>query len=419
MRALRFDNARYQRIGKALGETLFQRTTGIPAKLGPAPGFNPEATAVYAYQHALRYNPNYYNWNHRGPALGGDSPNFVSQALAAGGWQWYESTGVVDHKGSDYWYYRGNPANGEDVGSTTWSWVNAETWSSFARKSGRMQKIKYLSDVGLGDVVQMALPESKTKEYQSMVVTGFDSMGPLVSYHSPDTINRPLWTMVREYNLDWPDSDAANVHYPERVFTAWRTLSVSDHAHRADGVSLPGVPTTQARLELDGFVPTPEGSMDGYEREKSFPHWSTINHCHTRQTVLRRDGRAVQLGSGCQPASGIWFSEYDGLTHTDPRRLQIDHVVALADAWRSGASGWTQDQRKEFANDLAGPMLRAVSNEVNNSKSDRDPSAWVPPRVDAHCAYAKHWIHSKYRWNLTMQDAEVVALRTMLVRCPD
>ncbi|OKJ96477.1 hypothetical protein AMK34_21715 [Amycolatopsis sp. CB00013] len=196
-------------------------------------------------------------------------------------------------------------------------------------------------------------------------------------------------------------------------------MSVSDHAHRGDGVSQPGVPTTQARLELDTFVPTPEGSMEGYDRVKSFPHWNEVKTCSTRQTVLRRDGRAVQLGAGCQPASGIWFSEYDGLIHTDPKKLEIDHVVPLADAWRSGASTWTVDRRRDFANDLAGPLLRAVTSTVNTSKNDRDPADWVPPRTGAHCGYAKHWIHSKFRWGLTMQITEKDALRTLLGTCPD
>jgi hypothetical protein len=421
VKSLRFDYARYQRISKALGETLFAGGTGMPAKLGPAPGFDPDATAAYARTHALQYNGNYYNWNHRGADVGGDSPNFVSQALAAGGWQWYEPTDLAqgDHKTSNHWYYRGNAANGMGVGGTTWSWVNAETWSSFASKSGRVQKIKYLSDVGLGDVVQLALPDSKTKQYQSMIVTGIDDRGPLVSYHSPDTINEPLWSLLRRHNLNWADSDAAQVHPPGRVFTAWRTVSVSDHAHRDDGVSQPGVPTTQARLELDSFVPTPEGSMDGFDRSRSFPHWSQSNGCTVRQTVLRRDGRAVQLGTGCQPASGIWFSEYDGLTHTNPNDIQIDHVVPLADAWRSGANTWTLDRRRDFANDLAGPQLRAVTGSVNTSKLDKDPADWVPPRQGAHCGYAKHWIHTKFRWSLTMQAAEIGILQGMLKVCPD
>jgi hypothetical protein len=421
VRSLRFDPSRYHLVAKALGETLFDGDTGMPAKIGPAPGFDPNATAAYARTHVQNYNGNYWNWNHRGPAVGGDSPNFASQALAAGGWQWYEPGDgeLSDHRSSTYWYYRGNAANGNGVDATTWSWVNAETWSSFARKSGRVTKIKYLSDVGLGDVVQLALPDSKTKENRSMIVTGFDSSGPLVSYHSPDVVNEPLWSLFQSHNLNWADSDVANVHRPGMVFSAWRTVSVSDHAHRDGGVSQPGVPTTQARLELESFIPSPEGSMAGYDRDRDFPHWTSSGGCTTRQTVLRRDGRAVQLGTGCQPASGIWFGEYDGLTHTNPARLQIDHVIPLAEAWRSGADTWPLDRRREFANDLAGPQLRAVTAEVNTAKLDRDPAAWVPPRQGAHCGYAKHWIHTKFRWGLTMQSEENDILRSMLGVCPD
>ncbi|MCY8334164.1 HNH endonuclease family protein, partial [Bacillus spizizenii] len=94
-----------------------------------------------------------------------------------------------------------------------------------------------------------------------------------------------------------------------------------------------------------------------------------------------------------------------------------DHIVPLAEAWRSGASSWTTEKHKQFANDLDGPQLIAVTASVNRSKGDQDPSTWQPPRVAAHCGYAKWWINTKYRWNLSLQSTEKSSLQTMLNTC--
>lgn len=180
----------------------------------------------------------------------------------------------------------------------------------------------------------------------------------------------------------------------------------------------PDVPSkSQVQSELNGLRVANEGSMTGYSREK-FPHWHTVSgSCNTRETVLDRDGDNVGVGSDCYPTSGSWYSYYDGVTRTSASSISIDHVVALAEAWRSGASGWTTARREAFANDLTGPQLIAVTTEVNSSKGDRDPSSWTPPRTGSHCGYAKFWIHTKHRWGLTLQSSEKSALQTMLNRC--
>lgn len=90
--------------------------------------------------------------------------------------------------------------------------------------------------------------------------------------------------------------------------------------------------------------------------------------------MLKRDGDGVVVGNDCYPTSGSWYSEFDGETRTSPSDISIDHVVALSEAWHSGASGWTTDRRRAFANDLTGPQLIAVTAEVNISKSGHDPA---------------------------------------------
>jgi hypothetical protein len=180
----------------------------------------------------------------------------------------------------------------------------------------------------------------------------------------------------------------------------------------------PDIPNkTAAQAELNALVVAGEGSTTGYSREL-FPHWITISGtCNTRETVLVRDGTGVSVNSSCQPTSGSWFSPYDGATWLDPADVDIDHVVPLAEARRSGANTWTTSRRQSFANDLTGPQLIAVTDNVNQSKGDQDPSTWQPPRSTYRCTYAKMWIHTKYRWSLRLQSAERTALQSMLNAC--
>ncbi|HEU5472988.1 MAG TPA: HNH endonuclease family protein [Actinophytocola sp.] len=180
----------------------------------------------------------------------------------------------------------------------------------------------------------------------------------------------------------------------------------------------PGIPsTTTARSELAELRVAADGSSSGYSRDL-FPHWSTVSgSCNTRETVLRRDGTSVVTDSSCASVSGRWFSPYDGATWTAASDVDIDHIVPLANAWRTGASRWTTAQRQQFANDLSGPQLIAVTDNVNQSKSDQTPATWKPPRTTYWCTYAKMWVHTKFRWTLTVNTAEKAALTDMLNRC--
>ncbi|WP_373300411.1 HNH endonuclease family protein [Amycolatopsis deserti] len=180
----------------------------------------------------------------------------------------------------------------------------------------------------------------------------------------------------------------------------------------------PNIPSkSTAQAELNALTVAAEGSTTGYSRE-AFPHWITISGtCNTRETVLKRDGSNVVPGSDCYPTSGRWYSPYDGATWSAASDVDIDHVVPLAEAWRSGANSWTTSKRQSFANDLTYPQLIAVTDDVNQAKGDKDPAAWKPPRSAYHCTYAKMWVRSKYHWGLTLQSAEKSALQSMLNTC--
>jgi uncharacterized protein YodC (DUF2158 family) len=163
----------------------------------------------------------------------------------------------------------------------------------------------------------------------------------------------------------------------------------------------------------------PEGPRTGYSRDL-FPLWIDADHngCDTRHEVLIAESTVpAQVGPGCS-VSGKWFSAYDGVTTTDASSFDIDHMVPLAEAWDSGASGWDLNRRRDYANDLgyAGSLI-AVSAASNRSKGDSDPAQWEPPRHDDWCQYATDWVSVKVRWDLSADQPEVNALRAALDTC--
>lgn len=182
-------------------------------------------------------------------------------------------------------------------------------------------------------------------------------------------------------------------------------------------------PAVSASVEdfLDGLVVAPEGSSSGYSRDE-FPHWIDNNgDCQdTRDEVLAwESSQSVTWDSaGCNVVSGRWWSAYDNRTFTSSGDLSIDHMVALAEAWRSGARDWTPDRRRSFANDLSREeSLRAVSASSNSSKGDRDPAEWLPPHAGFRCQYLIEWVVVKDAWDLTVDRAEYDALAAGLTPC--
>jgi hypothetical protein len=177
------------------------------------------------------------------------------------------------------------------------------------------------------------------------------------------------------------------------------------------------VPAGDATGALDQLTVAVHLSMAGYSRDK-FHVWADQGHgCNTREVVLKRDGQGVRTGAGCKATSGTWLSPYNGRTYTDALKLDIDHVVPLANAWASGAKNWTAQQREDFANDLTRPQLLAVDLTDNRAKGDQDPSQWKPPLRSFWCTYAKDWVTVKAYWRLTVTADEKTALNEMLETC--
>jgi Protein of unknown function (DUF1524) len=180
----------------------------------------------------------------------------------------------------------------------------------------------------------------------------------------------------------------------------------------------PPPPASTARTELAALTVGTPHSMTGYSRD-AFDVWAgQPDGCTTRQDVLARDGDGVVEGSdGCQPTSGSWYSAYDGTTVTVVAQATIDHVVPLADAWRTGADQWTAAQRKAFGNDLTDAQLIIASSSSNSSKGDKDPSEWKPPNTAYWCTYGEEYVSVKYAFHLFVTGDEKSALGDLLDAC--
>lgn len=264
------------------------------------------------------------------------------------------------------------------------------------------------------------------------IATGLVVAGTVATSHKPAPKPLGPWVEATGATTDQPASDVprplTSVHTEPATATAQPTA--------APTLSPTGPPTEapkpiQERSLLDSLNVTarPSGTS-GYTRSQFGSSWRDIegNGCDQRDDVLVRDAlkgtvHVARLGSCDHDVlSGTWIDPYTGrrielADAKDPhqaQRVQIDHVVPLAEAWESGASGWVMSRRVTYANDLLN--LLAVDGPTNASKGADDPAAWRP-RKNYQCAYAKRWIRTKARWDLAVDPSEVRALREMLEYC--
>ena len=160
----------------------------------------------------------------------------------------------------------------------------------------------------------------------------------------------------------------------------------------------------------------------GYSRS-AFKHWVDTDKdgCDTRAEVLIEEAKVKpKIGLKCKLSGGEWFSAYDGKTITQSSLLDVDHMVPLAEAWRSGAWKWTSAQRQDFANDLdlITNSLLAVSASSNRSKGDKDPASWLPKMgKEDVCNYLKDWIDVKWKYSLTVDQKEAKKLQEEMINC--
>ncbi|MFC4852017.1 HNH endonuclease family protein [Actinophytocola glycyrrhizae] len=193
----------------------------------------------------------------------------------------------------------------------------------------------------------------------------------------------------------------------------WWFTSDPTEAGQTPSAPLPADPATAVTV-LDGLTVAEEDTGFRYDRDQ-WPHWSSQGEgCNTREVALRQQGTDVVTDDECRAVSGTWVSDYDGLVLHDASEADLDHLVPLAEAARSGTRKWTRDQRAAFANDL--DQLVVVSATSNRQKGDQDPASWLPDQD--RCAYAIRWVLTKDRYDLTVDRDERDALRGVLTHCP-
>lgn len=179
-----------------------------------------------------------------------------------------------------------------------------------------------------------------------------------------------------------------------------------------------------ALAAVDALAVKGRAPKTGYEREKFGRAWVDVdrNGCGTRDDILRRDLSGVRFTDGhCKVASGTLKDDpYTGgsLAYVRGRsKVDIDHVVALSDAWQKGAQKWDSGTRLRFAND---PLnLLAVDSAANRRKSDGDAATWLPPNRAYRCAYVARQVAVKKKYGVWVTSGERDAMRRVLTTCPE
>ena len=183
---------------------------------------------------------------------------------------------------------------------------------------------------------------------------------------------------------------------------------------RVLGGAAPGLPR-QAEVPAD---------IPAYDRS-DWGDWIDVdNNCrNTRHEVLAEESVepvTYRTDKRCRVAAGRWIGPYTGQTYIDPGGLDVDHVVPLANAHRSGAWAWDRDRKREYYNDRSNSgHLVAVERTVNSEKGSQGPENWKPPNQAHWCDYARNWISVKAKWDLTATAKEIAALEAMLETCPN
>lgn len=201
---------------------------------------------------------------------------------------------------------------------------------------------------------------------------------------------------------------------------------VFDPAWMKPVVPVRPVPAGQALDALDGLAVKGRAAKTDYDREAFGQAWQDVdrNGCDTRNDVLRRDLTAVVFteGSTCRVAAGSFQEPYTG-QFMDFRRgaessraVQIDHVVALGDAWQKGAQALTAGERQSLAND---PLnLIAADGPANQQKGAGDAATWLPKNKAIRCHYVARQISVKAAYGLWVTEAEKDAMKRVLETCP-
>ena len=238
--------------------------------------------------------------------------------------------------------------------------------------------------------------------------------------------------------LDWPTTcvelnDIVEGHLGNRGNVAIYQSTFGDQAeavcqndHRDDVRSVfawaIGGEAPPPLLELTVTSAEVPADLPAYDRAR-WGRWRDADgDCQdTRQEVLISESLVpvtYRTARHCRVASGEWFGAFTGTTVVEPGALDIDHLVPLANAHRSGAWAWPEARKRSYYNSLDdADHLIAVTASANRSKGARGPEEWRPTNESYWCEYARDWIRIKQAWGLSVTSAEARALEAMLVRC--
>lgn len=183
----------------------------------------------------------------------------------------------------------------------------------------------------------------------------------------------------------------------------------------ADLAPIGGAAETLETIAVKGRAP-----KTGYARSEFGNGWGTLQGCDMRNTILYRDLADVKTDGVCKVVSGTLQDPYTATTiqfqRTQGEMVQIDHVIALSDAWQKGAQQLTKDQRVALAND---PLeLLAVDGPSNQAKGDSDAATWLPDNKTFRCEYVARQIAVKKKYSLWVTQAEKDAMVKVLSSCP-
>lgn len=210
----------------------------------------------------------------------------------------------------------------------------------------------------------------------------------------------------------------ANPNSHEQVFEPADSVANAESSNVSENTVL--ATEVLDKLEIKGRAPE-----TGYERAEFYKTWPTIDGCNLRQRILRRElGESARLDvDGCTVVGGELDEAYTGqhlifYEKADlSKGLQIDHVVALSDAWQKGAQNLMAEKRYELATD---PLnLIAVDADANQQKSDGDAATWLPKNKSFRCQYVARQVSVKYKYRLWVTQAEHDAISRVLVVCPN
>jgi len=209
-----------------------------------------------------------------------------------------------------------------------------------------------------------------------------------------------------------------------RIAAVVAALLLGATPNPASGVEQePGLATALLEtLAVKGRAP-----KTGYTRAQFGPAWADVdrNGCDTRNDILKRDLTSITYRAktrNCVVESGTLVDRYSGETinfvkgNISSMEVQIDHVVALSNAWQTGAFKLTADQRKALSND---PLnLFAVKGRLNSQKGDGDAATWLPPLKSFRCSYVAQQIAVKAKYSLWVTAPEKAAIVSILAKCP-